>query len=41
MVVNLEGDKVCVGFKYGHLVGFYYQCGKIDHEARECSSPKD
>ena len=40
VVVNLEGDKVRVGFKYERLVGFYYQCCIIRHEAKECPSPK-
>ena len=36
VVVNSEGDKVWVGFKYERLVGFCYQCGIIEHEAKEC-----
>ena len=29
-----------MGFKYERLVGFYYQCCIIRHEAKECPSPK-
>ena len=41
VVVNPEGDKFHVGFKYERLVGFCYHCGKTGHEAKECSYPRD
>lgn len=40
VVVNPEGDKVRVGFKYERLVGFCYQFGIMGHEAKECIGPK-
>ena len=41
VVVSLEGDKVCIGFKYERLVGLCFRCGRIGHEARECSFQVD
>ena len=41
VVVSPEGDKVCIGFKYERLVGLCYQCGRIGHEVKECSVPRD
>ena len=41
VVASLEGDKVCIGFKYECLVGLYYQCGRIGHKVRDCSFQRD
>ena len=38
LVVNPEGDKVCIGFKFEWLIGFCYQCGIIEHEVRDCAT---
>ena len=38
-VANPEGDQVRVGFKYKRLVGWCYQCGRFDHEMKDCPSP--
>ena len=38
-VANVEGDQVCVGFKYVRLVGLCYQCGRFGHEMKDCPSP--
>ena len=27
IIASLEGDKVCIGFKYERLVGLYFKCG--------------
>nr|POE71170.1 hypothetical protein CFP56_34541 [Quercus suber] len=37
IIASPEGDKVCIGFKYKRLVGLCFKCGRIGHEARECS----
>ena len=41
VVPSPEGDKVCIGFKYEHLVGLCYQCGQIGHEVKDCSIQRD
>lgn len=38
-VVNPEGDKVWIAFKYERLCGLCFQCGKIGHEAKESTIP--
>ena len=41
VVASPEGDKVCIGFKYERLVGLCFRCGRIGHEAKECSFQVD
>nr|POE84136.1 uncharacterized protein CFP56_45193 [Quercus suber] len=41
VVASLEGDKVCIGFKYERLVGLCYQCGRIGYEDKDCSVQRD
>lgn len=36
-VVNPEGDKVLVAFKYERLDGLCFNCGLLGHEARICA----
>ncbi|KAK9986593.1 hypothetical protein SO802_031544 [Lithocarpus litseifolius] len=38
-VVNPKGDKVWIAFKCERLRGLCFQCGKIGHEAKECTIP--
>ena len=40
VVVNPEGDKVRIGFRYERLVGLCFQCGCLGHEVRDCSTPR-
>ena len=41
VVASLEGDKVCISFKYERLIGLCYQCGQIGHKVRVCSFQRD
>ena len=40
-ILNPEGDKIRIGYKYERLVGLYFQCGRFGHEAKECSTLRD
>ena len=35
-VINLEGDKTWVAFKYERIVGLCYLCGYLGHEMKFC-----
>ena len=36
-IVNPEGDKTWIVFRYEWLCGLCFKCGKIGHEAKECN----
>jgi len=36
-VVSPEGDEVRAAFRYEHLVGWCFACGRIGHDEKECS----
>ena len=37
LIVSLEGDAAKVVFRYEHLVGWCFACGRIGHEIKECT----
>nr|POF00833.1 uncharacterized protein CFP56_73704 [Quercus suber] len=37
-VLNPEGNKTRIGFKYKRLVGLCFQCGRFGHERRSCTA---
>lgn len=38
-VLNPEGSKTGIGFKYERLVGLYFQCGRFGHERWYYTAP--
>ncbi|KAL0003706.1 hypothetical protein SO802_011267 [Lithocarpus litseifolius] len=40
-VLNLEGSKTRIGFKYERLVGLCFQCGRFGHERRSRTASRD
>ena len=36
-VISPEGDKVCVAFQCEHLLGLYFNCSFLGHEAKVCT----
>ena len=36
-----KGDMVWIAFKYERLIGLYFNCGRLGHEAKHCREPKD
>ena len=38
-ILSPEGDTVWVVFHYERLVGLCFQCGRLGHEAKACTTP--
>ncbi|XP_030931302.1 uncharacterized protein At4g02000-like [Quercus lobata] len=38
LVLSPKGVRVQIAFQYERLVGLYFSCGKLGHEAKECLS---
>uniref|UniRef100_A0A7N2L855 CCHC-type domain-containing protein n=1 Tax=Quercus lobata TaxID=97700 RepID=A0A7N2L855_QUELO len=38
-VISLKGETSRVAFRYEHLVGWCFNCGRIGHDKKECPLP--